>query len=352
MAQGNPLKDSLYGRLRSIESELADASRLISGAQSEAASLDGALGGLSSRLASVRGHGYSALGHLDKTIDLLTKKWAEVGPAVKQSLAASLPPLQSQVGALEGEARSLRFEIDANNLPNAEALAGRLSADASSLKSRIAAEVAQATAPVRELTTGLQAVERDLKLAETTVALFGQASFPLKQEEAPVLAVEGKLMEGEKCHGTLYFTNQRFVFEGQKEVVLEKHLFVATKKRVDRTSMIDQPVGAVQDINKGRVGLIAGTGVYVHFRPEIGIAVTPFDVKGWEADVITRFFRYITGGEAARDIATVRGVAAPGPATIKLVRCPSCGAPPTGEVYQGQTSVKCEYCGSSVAMAG
>jgi len=350
MAQSNPEKDRLYARQRSIESDLSDAARAISGAESEVNSLDGSIGGLSSRLAAVRGRGYSALAHLDKTVELLSKKWAEVGPSVRQSLSNNLQPLGSQVRALQGDTQTLRREIDIGNFPMAEMLANRLGADAASLKSRTLGEAGRVTAPMRELTTGLGAVERDLKIAETTVTLFAQAAFPMKQGESPVLAIEGKLMEGDKPHGTLYFTNHRFLFEGLKEVVLEKKLFIVTKKRIDRVVTIERPIGALQDVTKGRVGLIAGTGVYVQFRPEVGVPTTPFDVRGWEADVITRFFKYVMGGEADRDIATVRGVTGPATPTIRLVRCSSCGAPHSGEIYRGQTSVSCEYCGTTMAV--
>ncbi len=350
MVQATTEKDSYYARLRSIESDLSEASRVLTSSESEVASLDASVGTLASRLATVRSRGYSALSHLDKTIEILTKKWAEVGPAVKQSLANNLQPLSSQIRALQSEAQTLRMEIDGGNLPAALSLSSRLGGDASSIKARATAAAAQATAPAKQLAAGLSAVDRDLKIAETTVTLFSQAGFPMKQEESPVLAIEGKLMEGEKCHGTLYFTNQRFLFEGQKEVVLEKKLFIVTKKRIDRSVMLERPVGAVQDITKGRVGLLAGAGVYVQFRPEVGVPTTPFDVRGWEADVITRFFKYITGGEADRDIATVRGVAPATTPSIRLVRCPSCGAPHSGEIYRGQTSVNCEYCGSTVAV--
>jgi len=77
---------------------------------------------------------------------------------------------------------------------------------------------------------------------------------------------------------------------------------------------------------------------------------TPFDVKDWEANVIGRFFSYIMGEEADRDIATIKWnstVAAP---TLKLVRCSRCSAPYTREVYRGQTSVQCEYCGTQIVV--
>ncbi|MCI4331323.1 MAG: hypothetical protein L3K19_05695 [Thermoplasmata archaeon] len=348
--QSNPVKDGLYSRLNSIESNLSEASRLLNEAQSALNSLDAAIGGLAGRLSTIRGRGYAAMGHLDKTVKLLSDKWAEVGSGVRQSLANTAVPLNGQINTAQGEARTLRELIDMDNFPAAEGLAARLSSTSESLKMNASREAAQATAPVRDLNTALGAVDRDLKVAETTVELFGQASFPLQQQESPVLAIEGKVMEGEKSHGTLYFTNHRFVFEGQKEVVLEKHLFIVTKKRIERVVMIERPVGAVHQISKGRVGLLAGIGVFVEFKPEVGLPVSSFDVKRWEADVTTRFFRYITGGEADRDIAATHGVTNPVAPTIKLARCPACGAPHSGEIYQGQTSVQCEYCGAAVAI--
>lgn len=112
--------------------------------------------------------------------------------------------------------------------------------------------------------------------------------------------------------------------------------------------LMEQPIGALQEISKGRVGLIAWTGVYIRFKPSVGLEETPFDVKDWEADVITRFFQYIMGGESDRDIAAIKGVTAKEAPTIQVVRCPHCGGPYTKEICKGQTSVQCEYCGTSI----
>ena len=343
-------KNALYDRLRSIENDLSEASRAVTDAESKVASVDAAMGALPSRLSSIRGRGYAAMGHLDKTIELLTKKWAEVGPLVKQSLANNLQTISPQIRTLQSDASRLRGEIDMSQIASAQSHASRLAIDASTIKSRTVSEASRVTAPIAEVMSSLSAVDRDLKVGETTVALFAQAAFPIKQEESPVLAIAGKNMGQEKVDGTLYFTNQRFVFEGKKEVVLEKKLFIVTKKRIDKVVMVEQPIGALSEISKGRVGLIAGIGIYIKFRPEIGLPDVVYDVKGWEADVITRFFSYITGGEADRDIAATKGLAPSQAPAIKLTRCPYCGAPQSGEIYKGQTTIKCEYCGSQIAL--
>ena len=343
-------KQALYSRLRSIESDISAASSAIGEAHSKLAYVEGAMGSLPSRLAGVRGRGYAAMGYFEKSIDLLTKKWLDVSPAIRQAFLASLEPLTVHINGLQSEARGLRGQIDSGNIVSSQSLASRLSMDASSLKARATVEVSKVSAPLAELRSSVNAIDRDLKVAEKTVELFAQANFPLKQEESPVLAIEGKIMKGDESDGTLYFTNKRFVFEAKKEIVLEKKFFIATKKKTERMVQIDQPIGALQEISKGRVGLIAWTGIYVRFKPERQMEETPFDVKGWEADVISRFFNYVIGGEADRDIAAVRGISVAAAPAIQLVRCSSCGAPYTREVYKGQTSVQCEYCGTQIVI--
>ncbi len=350
MAQVDRERDALYARLRAIESDLASASSAISEVENKLAYIDSAMASLPSRLATVRGRGYAAMGHLEKSIEILNKKWMEASPAIKQSFYSNVQPLTAQIRSLQSEAQRLRAGtgIGIGGVGLGWASAGRLAAEASTLRARVASETSRIGASLNEFLGSINAIDRDLKIAEKTVELFSFACFPLKPEESPVLAIEGKIMTKDKCEGTLYFTNQRFIFEGKKEVVLEKKLFIATKKKTERTVLIEQPIGALQEISKGRVGLIAWTGVYIRFKPERRLEETPFDVKDWEADVITRFFQYIVGGEADRDIAAIKGTTVKEAPTIQVVRCPHCGAPYTKEIYKGQTSVQCEYCGTSI----
>ncbi|MEM2338255.1 MAG: hypothetical protein QXT44_06495 [Candidatus Bathyarchaeia archaeon] len=351
MAHVDREREALYARLRSIESDLSSASAAISDVEGKLAYIDAAMASLPSRLTAVRGRGYAAMGHLEKSIDLLTKKWMEASPTIRQAFYNNIQPLTVQIRMLQSDANQLRSEINRGSTVLCWGLASRLSVEASTLKARVTAETARVNASLGEFLGSINAIDRDLKIAEKTMELFSFASFPLKPEESPVLAIEGKIMVKDKCEGTLYFTNQRFIFEGKREVVLEKKLFIATKKKTERTVLIEQPIGALKEISKGRVGLIAWTGIYISFKPGVRMEETSFDVKDWEADVITRFFQYIIGGEADRDIATIRGVTLKEAPTIRVVRCPHCGAPYTKEIYKGQTSVQCEYCGTSIIIS-
>jgi hypothetical protein len=288
---------------------------------------------------------------MEKNIDILAKKWNEICPSVKQAFTVSIEPLATQANGLRAEARGLRTLIDSGNIPYSQSLANRLSPAASSLRARASSEEAKVSSPLCELSSSINSLDQDLKVAEQTLEFFSQANFPLKPEESPVLAVEGKLLKGDKDKGTLYFTNQRFVFEARKEVVLEKKLFIVTKKKIERIVQINQPIGAVQEISKGRVGLIAWTGIYVRFKPDSREEDAQFDVEGWEADLVGRFFDYIIDGDADKDIAVLKGTAeTAAPPSVQVVTCSRCFAPYTREIFKGQKTVQCEYCGAQIVV--
>jgi DNA-directed RNA polymerase subunit RPC12/RpoP len=346
-------KQNLRSRLRSIEGELSSTSGIISSVESDLNYVEGAMASLPARLSKVRSQGYECMSYLEKSQDLLTTKWAESGPLIKQGFLDSVQPLRSEVNRLRSEINRLTTETEHGSLGWVRSSASSLSLEVSSLKGRTASETSKFSISLNEFKSSVSALDRDLRIAETTMGWVSQASFPWKEGESPVLALKAKIMMGDKNEGTLFLTNQRFIFEGTKEVVLKRVLFIATKKKTVRTVLVDQPIGIIQEISKGRVGLLAWAGVYVRFKPASGLEEMPFDVKGEEVDMTTKFFNYIISGEADVDIATVRGEAPKiAPPTVKVLRCPTCGAPYTREVYRGQTSVQCEYCGSVIPVAG
>lgn len=338
-------RKNLRSRLGSIEGQLSSVSHAISRVESNLNYVENAMASITTRLSRVRSKGYECMSNLEKSQDLLTKKWAESGPLIKQRFSDRVQPLHGEVNGLRSEMNTLRSEIEYGNLGRVRSLIISLSSAASSLNSRTLAETSKIDISINEVRSSISALNRDLRIAETTLAWVSQASFPWKQGESPVFALKARIMIGDKNKGTLYLTNHRFIFEGTEEVVLKRVLFIATKKKTVRKVLIDQPIGIIQKISKGRVGLLAWSGAYVHFKPDSGLDETPFDVKDEEADEIIRFFNYIITGEADAEIAAIRGVAKKTvQPTVKVLKCPNCGAPYTREIYRGQTSVQCEHC--------
>ncbi|MEM2281049.1 MAG: hypothetical protein QXZ68_03545, partial [Candidatus Bathyarchaeia archaeon] len=127
-------REALYARLRSIESDLSGASAAINDVEGKLAHIDSVMASLPSRLATIRGRGYAAMGHLEKSIDLLTKKWMEASPTIKQVFYSNIQPLTAQIRVLQSDANRLRMEINRGSTAFSWGLASRLSAEASMLR--------------------------------------------------------------------------------------------------------------------------------------------------------------------------------------------------------------------------
>ncbi len=343
-------KQALYSRVYSIESDISMAMSAINEARNNVSRVEAGAASLSSRLRKVRELGYAAMAHMEKDIDDLNRRWTEISPGVKQTLSSGLEPLMSQVNGLQQEARGMRSQIDSGNLALGQATISRLSPITSSLRARASTEAEKVNTPLRDLFSCINATEGDLKIAELTMDLSSETNFPMKEDESPVLAVEGKILTGDKNEGTLFFSNQRFVFEAKKEIVLEKKLFIVTKKKIERVVVINQPIGALKEISKGRVGLIAWTGLFVRFKPDARQEDTQFDVEGWEADAVTKYYDYIVDGEADKDIASIKGTVSTPKPSLQLTICSHCHAPYKREIFKGQKSVQCDYCGAQIVL--
>jgi hypothetical protein len=189
----------------------------------------------------------------------------------------------------------------------------------------------------------LMDIEGDLKIAESTMNLLREHSFKWKQGENPVITIKAHHLDKD-IQGVLTLTNLRFIFEEEREEVLKKVLFIPTEKKMVREVIIDQPIGAVESISGGSVGFFKGAGLYIKFKEDSGAGEVRLDTKGNEGEQVSRFYEYIMTGSADEVIGKEEEE------EFKLVVCPHCTAPYTEEVYRGQTSVECKYCGTVISL--
>ena len=307
--------------------------------------LEDSLNKLPARIAQIRKMNYRALANLESDQTALVERWASIGPGLKEIIRSGVSSLRPEISILESEISQRRMDTVYNTmrLTNLEI---RLS----TLQLRLSDLSAHVSKSLGDIEGKLQSVEQDVALAEGTLNLISQASFQWKEKEFPIYAVNGKDMNRD-AEGVITLTNLRFLFESEKEVVLKKRLFIATEKKKVRETLLDQPVGIIDSVTKGRVGLLAGAGLFITFKPQSGLQEMKFDVKGHEADSVIRFYNYIVSGQADAEASSVEGP--PPPPTDekpKITVCPRCGAPFTEEIYRGQTSVQCRYCGAVIPL--
>ena len=124
-------------------------------------------------------------------------------------------------------------------------------------------------------------------------------------------------------HGIIILSNFRFIFEEIKEVVIKRTFFIVTEKKTVREVIIDQPIGAVDEIHKGNVGFLKGSGLYIKFRPSTGLDDLKLDTSGNDDDKIIKFYNHIISGDAQKELVQEDEDADDAP---ELVRCPNCSA--------------------------
>ena len=326
------------GRVNSLRTSVSSLMSEADGVQRRISDLDDRIGDLPNRVSRIRRGNYFLMGHIEDAQGSLTDRWGERGPALRDEAWGRLDSIRSGLQSLSDVVSML--DSDASpGVSGAESRLISLRGDISSVRSLVMGEVNEIEGSFTEL-------DSELALAENTVELLSEPSFEWKMREHPVISIRAHHLDDD-IHGFLTLTNQRFIFEGEKEVVLKKTLFITTEKKVVRETIIDEPVGAVETVEKGKVGLFKGAGLYVKFDPQTGLEEARFDTRGDEGDQVVRLFEYIDSGEAERELEKIRGedeeegVSAP-------VVCPICSAPYTKEVFRGQTSVECEYCGAVI----
>jgi hypothetical protein len=335
-----PERDPHKTRLDSLRVNVSSLLREADGAQERISDLDDRIGNLQNRVSRIRGAKYSLMGHLEGATEGLSSRWGTRAPSLKEDAWSRASSIRSELEALSSQLSALGSPGD-SELSMAESRLGGLRGDVSRLVSFVDDEL-------NEFDSSYEELDSELNVAENTTELLSQPSFEWKKEEHPVVAIRAHHLDDD-VHGVLTLTNQRFIFEGEKEVVLKKTLFIATEKKTVREVVIDRPIGSLEAIDKGRVGLFKGAGLYVRFKPETGLGDVKFDTRGSEGDQVIRNFEYINSGEADNDLAEAHGEEEEEREAVPVV-CPICSAPYTAEIYRGQTSLECKYCGAAIRL--
>ena len=326
--------DMLSSRAMSLSGQVGQVSRRIYGTEE-------LLNGLPTRIQQIRRMNYRVLSNLEKDQSALADRWASTGPGVKEIINANTPFVSSEIRVLESELAQRRMDTayDAGRLASIEMKVAAIMSRVSDINSKVSGAMG-------DVESRLQQINEDVAVAERTTSLVSNASFQWKEGESPVLSVSAKDLNND-LHGFLTLTNQRFLYEVEKEIVLKKRLFIATEKKKVRETVVDKPIGAVDDITKGRVGLLAGQGLYIKLKPQTGVPEMKLDTSGEDADLVLRFNGFISSGEADRELASAQEINVEKEKPVPVV-CPRCGAPYIDEIFRGQISVQCRYCSTSI----
>jgi archaellum component FlaC len=337
------LKSAYTNKLDIINNQTASLSSQLNEIDRKVDDIDETLNGLPTRIQQIRKMNYRVMVNFEKDVSALSERWSTIRQSAKDMVSANMPPLASELRILETEIAQRRNDTayEVSQLTNLDLKVSTLNVRISDLSARVSATVGDVENRLRQL-------DQDVGVAERTVNLTSNASFQWKVNETPILSANVKDLNND-VEGILSLTNQRFIFESEKEIVLKKRLFIATEKKKVRETVVDKPIGIVDTVTKGRVGLLAGQGIYVAFKPESGQKEMKLDTKGNDADLVIRFHKFISSGQADEELSKTEE-AKPDTQPVPVI-CPRCGAPYPDEIYRGQTSVQCKYCSTTIPVS-
>ena len=339
----NPdVRQNIYQqKINSMINDVNGIKTQISNTETKVYGIDETISKLPARISSIRQMNYRIQASFEDDQLKAASRWATIGPAIKSEVSSRAATLKMDLSSLERDINSRRlhpsFEI--SGLTGLDMRINTLRVLVYDFSSRIQGELVQLDSVLTPLAQGLSA-------AESTVKLTSSASFQWKEGETPVIAVHAKDMN-EKMEGILTLTNQRIIYENQKEIVLKKTLFIVTEKKIERQMSLERPIGSVSKLTKGRVGLLAGAGLYIEFKQ--GDIQLKLDTKSEEADQVVKYYGLITSGQVDEELGKMKPMEQKS-AEKRVVSCPKCGAPYTGEIYRGQQTVQCKYCNTIITI--
>ena len=341
MSTPNVQQNLYQQKVNGMISEVNSLKGQVSEVENRVLRVDEKITKLPTRISSIRQMNYRIQTNLEGDQAKATEIWGSMAPAIKTEVSSKTPSLKNELNSLESSVNIHRIS-STYNLMELSGLDLRLNTD-KILVNDFSTQIIREMSQIEGILTP---IEQGVATAEEVVKLISAASFQWKDGETPVVSVYAKDMN-EKTNGVLTLTNQRIIYENEKEIVLKKTLFLVTEKKLERTTTLERPIGTINRLTKGRVGLLAGAGLYIEFKQ--GDQQLKLDTKGEEADSVVKYYGLITSGQIDEELSKLK------PATQKtvekrIISCPKCGAPYTNEIYRGQLAVQCKYCGTTITV--
>ncbi len=331
--------NSLSGRLTRVRSDAT-----LGDLRGSLGRLDTLLNNLPAALDEVRKGGYLYKGYLEKKIEVLREQWQGLRARVDSEAAQ-----QGRMLSMEADQLQQRLSMMGGNL--VAATLDALERDIASLEGKVQSVAGTLRNLYNTIEQNGQQTERQIKAAKQLLQHIATATFQLRQGENPVEEVEAQyLVDGDNGpKGFLFLTDQRLIFEQNENVATKKFLFITTASERVQKKLWEVPVGGVAQARPSEKGALM-------FKKEIlelemsGADIARATLKlGADSESWAALIGRVRGGDIAAEKVGATAAAAEVQATPANVptKCPTCAAQ-LPELMRGQTSLRCDYCGTIV----
>ncbi|MBD3206716.1 hypothetical protein GF319_10295 [Candidatus Bathyarchaeota archaeon] len=294
-------------------------------------SLDNEIIDLKGRISDIRSQNYVYLKELEQEYSDLANKWENRKVSIESEANQKVNSLIAQVSQIENQ---MNPKMDISEINSLEPETRDLETYLDQMRYLVNAQL-------EEFREEQRSIQDKVFVAENTINNLASTSINWLQGENPVISVRAHNLDNDD-HGVLTLSNRRIIFEEEEEIVLKRTLFIATEKKKVKEVKLEKPIGVVDTIIKGRVGLLKGSGAYISFKPSAGLDELKLDLNDTDVGNLISYFGMIDSGQFDEEQKHE-----PDDERDKMVRCPFCNAPYTEEIYRGQTTLRCMYCGTS-----
>ena len=293
--------------------------------------LDNEIIDLKGRISDIRSQNYVYLRGLEQEYSDLAEKWENRKVSIESETNQKVNSMIHKMGEI---GKQLNPDIGYHEIKRLEHGARELETYLDQVRYLVNAQL-------EEFRDEERRIQDKVFVAENTMDNLASTSINWLQGENPVISVRAHNLDSGD-HGVMSLTNRRIIFEEEEEVVLKRTLFIATEKKKVKEVTLEKPIGAVETITKGRVGLLKGSGAYITFKPSAGLDELKLDLNDRDVENLISYFGMIDSGQFDEEKNHE-----PEEDKDEMIRCPFCNAPYGEEIYRGQTTLRCVYCGTS-----
>lgn len=313
--------------------------------------IDEQLRDLPHTLDTLRERGYVHGGDLDDRLADLEDEWDEIESRVRQTL-------EDERRAIDRDITNAKFIVSQAERGRVDSAENRID----TIENRIRTAQRNLQSLYGGIQKSLKVIKQQLHAADELLDWVEEsAEIDLLPSEGPVTGTEAQwLRDGEEegPTGILILTDQRLLFEQREKIVTRRLLGIfARESEVRQTLLLDideVDIEAVSaDEKKGRFGFGSKEIIRLTGTPTADFSRLAFLLKDSEADDWTLLLRRVMNGDIDkdRDEAFVEEMLESAEIAAAFpTACPNCLA--TLPIPQrGDTTLTCEFCGSTVRPA-
>ncbi len=345
----DPMED-VRRRVDNLKSTLADVQQkaLLTSVRNQADDVEARANRVFDLARTVRERGYAWEKDLEPQCLDFRRRWADLKPAVMQSIVSESAALKPRVA--QAEADVAQASARATSPAAAQAVLPPVENTLETLQGAADAAEKAVAGMFGTMASDLGALEQHLQQISWIMDQAAESKIGWLAEETPVLAVKAKWdREGEPAvQGILYLTDQRLAYERKEEVATKKVLFIATEKQKVQEALLAVALPDVTGVLASKKGLM-GHEDHLDFDFSSGAPVRKahFHIDGQDCNLWQATVGRVKDGEIEKS--RVEPISEEEKQRLRSAptKCSSCGGAFSAPILRGQTEIHCTYCGAT-----